>query len=165
MINPHSFLIENLNTVKVKHGDKTFYDHLCNVEKILRICGCDEDVCIAGLYHSIYGTSNFEKQTINDRKKIQDVIGIRAENLVYIFCNASRPFCWFFGRNIPLRNGTYTQVDDQTLLDLQLIETANLLDQRSKSVCAHILSTISNSNAETIPTLFPNSINIEPQPE
>jgi hypothetical protein len=103
---------------------------LCRVESILRICGCSEDVCLAGLYHSIYGTNFFTVSTTTDRIKIKEVIGSRAEELAWIFCNANRPFCWFVGNNFALRDGSSIWVDDETLHFLQMIEGANLLEQK-----------------------------------
>lgn len=126
---PHEYLKE-LGTLDVAHSGRSFYDHLCRVEQILRVCNCNEDVCLAGLYHSIYGTNSFRRQTATDREKIKQVIGARAEELAWLFCSANRPFCWFCGNNFVLIDGSSVVVDDQTLHDLQMIEGANLLEQK-----------------------------------
>ena len=130
MIDAHSFLKDKLKAEKRKHHDaKTLYEHLSNVEKILRICDCDESVCLAGLFHSIYGTEFYKNKPTDDRKLIKEIIGERAEKLVWIFCNAKRPFCWFFGQVIPLKDGSFVRVDNKMMKDLHMIEGANLLEQ------------------------------------
>jgi len=126
---PQFFLKDHLSAKDVEHSGASLYDHLCNVEKILRICRCDDATCLAGLYHSIYGTSVFKHQTTNDRELIKSVIGERAEFLAWIFCNAKRPFCWFFGPHIPFEDGSFIRVDQKTLHDLHMIEGANMLEQ------------------------------------
>ena len=125
----HDFLI-SLGANKIPHSGRTLYEHLCNTESILKICRCDETVSTAGLIHSIYGTEFFETVTATDRDLVQSVVGEKAEYIAWIFCNAMRPFCWFTGSHIPLRDGTHISVDAYTLKALQMIEGANLLDQQ-----------------------------------
>ncbi len=126
---PREYL-QSIGVENTAHSGRTFFDHLCRVEDILRICMVDEEVCLAGLYHSIYGTSYFKIKTTDDRQAIKNIIGDRAEYLAWLFCNAQRPFCWFCGNNIVLTNGSHITVDDKTLHDLQMIEGANLLEQK-----------------------------------
>lgn len=126
---PHEYL-KSLGVESVPHSGRTFYEHLKNVEDILRICRQPEYVCLAGLYHSIYGTNFFLQQTTQDRDAVRAVIGDLAERLAYLFCNAHRPYCWFTSNDLVLRDGTYVRVDGQTLQDLRMIEGANLLDQQ-----------------------------------
>lgn len=126
---PHEYL-KVLGTDSTEHSGRTLYDHLCRVEQILRVCRCEEDVCLAGLYHSIYGTNAFTQITTTDRIKIKEIIGERAEFLAWLFCNAQRPFCWFCGNTFVFRDGSFVTVDDKTLHELQMIEGANLLEQK-----------------------------------
>jgi hypothetical protein len=129
MMTPREYLI-SIGVKDTAHGNRTFYEHLCNVEDILKLCRVDKDVCLAGLYHSIYGTNYFQLKTTDNRDAIKTVIGERAEYLVWIFCNAQRPFCWFCGNKIVLTDGSFVLVDNKTLHDLQMIEGANLLEQQ-----------------------------------
>jgi len=129
-MNPREYLIK-LEANKIPHGDRTLYEHLCNTEDILRIARLPEEVQKAGLYHSIYGTSAFEHQTTSDRESIKKVIGEYAEYLVWIFCNANRPFCWFCANTIPFRNSNSVNVSNEELFHLRMIEAANLIDQQS----------------------------------
>lgn len=128
-MNPHDYLI-SLGVKDIPHSGRTFYEHLCNTEQILRISRQPEHVCNAGLFHSIYGTNFFPQQTTNNRNEIKSVIGEEAENLVYLFCNAHRPYCWFTGNDLVLRNSTYVRLDNKTLHELRMIESANLIDQQ-----------------------------------
>lgn len=128
-MSPHEFL-KSLGTECTPHSNKTFYEHLTNVENILRICGQPEYVCAAGLFHSVYGTVYFKQKTISDREAVKALIGDKAEQLVYLFCNAHRPYCWFTGNDLVLKNGTFVRIDNQTMQDLRMIEGANLLDQQ-----------------------------------
>lgn len=146
---PREYLVE-LGVQSVNHSGRTFYEHLCNVEDILKICRASEDAQLAGLYHSIYGTNFFQVQTTNDREKIKSVIGERAEYLAWLFCNARRPFCWFCGNNIVFIDGSSVNVDNRTLFDLQMIEGANLLDQQCG---ADLIVAFSSNNAPEFPTL------------
>ena len=123
------FLIEQ-GADSIPHSDRTLLEHLINVEKILRICQCSDSVCKAGLIHSVYGTEFFTVVTTTDREAVKKIAGERAEYLAWIFCNAMRPFCWFTNLRIPLRDGTFIEIDKETRKDLQMIEGANLLEQQ-----------------------------------
>jgi len=126
---PREYLA-SLELNNISHSGKTFIQHLYNVEDILRICGVNESVCLAGLYHSIYGTNYFKIKLGQDRSTIKEIIGERAEQLAWLFCNANRPFCWFCGNNLAMIDGTSIVIDAATLHDLQMIEGANLLEQK-----------------------------------
>jgi len=135
LFNAITFLKDNLKADTIPHTDRTLFDHLCNVEKILRICRCEEYVCLAGLYHSVYGTSAFKNKLISDRKNIKEVIGNDAEKLVWIFCSIKRPVCWNHGTKLRLLdNKRVLNVSEKTLHDLHMIESANLIDQRNPPI-------------------------------
>ncbi|CAB4144541.1 hypothetical protein UFOVP456_48 [uncultured Caudovirales phage] len=126
---PREF-IQSLDLDRVPHSGRTFVDHLHGVEDILRLCRCSETVCNAGLFHSIYGTTFFDAGIKVSRDDVVGVIGKEAEYLSWLFCNANRPFCWFCGNKIAMRDGSHVLVDNKTLHDLQMIEGANLLEQQ-----------------------------------
>ncbi len=54
----------------------------------LVIWGARDEVCNAGLFHSVYGTEHFESKTIpiSMRDKVRNLIGDEAEQLVWLFC-------------------------------------------------------------------------------
>ena len=109
----------------IKHGSKTFFDHLFNtssiVEKLCNDIGISESRYLidAALYHSIYGTDYFEHNTAISREKITSIIGEKAEQLVYFFCSLP-------DRNIQILQHKFTP--DQLQRDLYILEYANLLD-------------------------------------
>ena len=65
----------------------TLYNHLVGTRRLLRKWECSDDVCNAGLFHSIYGTPIYDPKTlsIDDRKIVRDLIGERSEHLVHLF--------------------------------------------------------------------------------
>ena len=128
---PREYL-RRLDTPNTVHRpNRTLFEHLCAVEDILRLCRVPEHVALAGLYHSVYGTGSFLKSSTQDRRAVQEIIGERAEYLVWVFSNASRPFCWFTGNYFVLADGTALELSDTTLWELQMIEGANLLEQQT----------------------------------
>jgi hypothetical protein len=72
-------------TQNIPHNGKSFFQHLVGVYDKLRYWQCNEDICFAGLFHSIYGNEIFKTVIEKDRNTIKDLIGNKAENLVYLF--------------------------------------------------------------------------------
>jgi len=115
--NHRQFLLE-LGCDKTKHSHRTLLDHLKGVHDLLRDWGNNEDVCNAGLFHSIYGTDTFKHVSLSDRSALIDRIGAASEELVRIFSEGKRPF--------------FKNIDsNETRLQLMEIEVANLIDQHS----------------------------------
>lgn len=75
----------NKKTQQIPHYNKTLFQHLVNVYNKLRKWECDEDLCYAGLFHSIYGNEYFTKKIETDRSVIKNLIGPKSESLVYQF--------------------------------------------------------------------------------
>jgi len=75
---------------KQKHskGTRNLLHHLISVSALLSERGSSDDLCKAGLFHSIYGTAHFKHKTVSldERDKIKELIGEWAETLVYEFC-------------------------------------------------------------------------------
>src|SRR5262245_7624696 len=86
-----AFLIE-LGIDRIGHSNKTYLSHLVNVYRDLERWGCDETVCRAGMFHSIYGTELFQGFTLplERRAEVRDRIGERAERLAYLNCAMDR---------------------------------------------------------------------------
>jgi SM-20-related protein len=85
---PHlMFLIDN--ATRAAHSGRTLFVHLLGTCALLRRWGCDDDVCRAGLYHSIYGTRSFKHESVkpdeDGRGRIREMIGREAEELVFKF--------------------------------------------------------------------------------
>jgi hypothetical protein len=58
----------------------------------METAGCTEEVCRAGMFHSIYGTERFQgfKLPLERRGEIRDLIGDRPERLAYVNCAMDR---------------------------------------------------------------------------
>jgi hypothetical protein len=84
--------LRDLGADRVRHSQRTLLDHLVGTAVLLERWGADDDVCKAGLFHSIYGTEYFHRQVVSfdDRLKIRERVGERAERLAYIFCRFDR---------------------------------------------------------------------------
>ena len=85
------YLVE-LGIEKVAHTEKTYLGHLINVYRLMQTQGCEEVVCVGGMFHSIYGTEKFQgfKLPVEDRPKLREFIGERAERLAYCNCAMDR---------------------------------------------------------------------------
>lgn len=140
MIQPEIESYLRVKTADIKHGSRTLYQHLRGTHDILEKEGAPEHVCLAGLFHSIYGTNVFRRQavTLDHRMEVSDVIGGSAEWLAYVFCACNRPHVLI---DAAWREPPHLIVDrfaDQKLVlsapdlrDLLRIELANLTEQRS----------------------------------
>jgi hypothetical protein len=86
-----NFLVE-LGIEKVPHTQKNYLAHLVSVYRLMESQGCTEELCAAGMFHSIYGTQQFQgfKLTVEQRPMVRDLIGERAEKLAYLNCAMQR---------------------------------------------------------------------------
>lgn len=86
------FLVE-LGTDEVPHSTERFLAHLVAVYHDLARWGCEEAVCRAGMFHSIYGTQKFLQFSLplDRRGEVSALIGDRAERLAYWNSAMDRP--------------------------------------------------------------------------
>ena len=92
------YLLHN-QTKDVYHGDKSsLYDHLVGTYNILCATNAPSEVSIAGLFHSIYGTNIFRHVSVTNRDEVKNLVGEKAERLVWLFSVLPRPF--IFEENI-----------------------------------------------------------------
>ncbi|NUP50112.1 MAG: hypothetical protein HOW97_22785 [Catenulispora sp.] len=118
------------------HPGGTLLDHLLRVRRRLADWGAPRAVQIAGLCHAAYGTDGFAPSLLDltGRGTLAEVIGERAEALVYLYGSCDR------GTTYPrLRNGespafrdrftgTESDPDDEDLRAFLEITAANELD-------------------------------------
>ena len=85
------FLV-GMGVEQVPHTHKSYLAHLIAVFRSLEYLGCPEDVCRAGMFHSIYGTERFQGFTLplERRAEVRTLIGDRAERLAYLNCALDR---------------------------------------------------------------------------
>jgi hypothetical protein len=104
---------------QIPHTQKSYLAHLIAVYRDLEALGCPEDVCRAGMFHSIYGTEKFQGFTLplERRGAIRDLIGERAEYLAYLNCAMDRAS---FDRALDEPTEPYPIVDRVTRASVQL---------------------------------------------
>jgi hypothetical protein len=115
--------LEHLRADAVKHSGGSLLSHLLGTWRILSREAEPESVCLAGLYHSIYGTTFFKSVLVDggevkNRDLIRSIIGEEAEHLAHLFCTINRPRV--------LLTGEFTGSERA---DLLTIEVANLIEQ------------------------------------
>ena len=109
-------------TENTYHTGNTLFSHLYGTFSVLKNFNCSESVCLAGLYHSIYGTEFFNSNIDANRENIKKIIGEYSEYLVHVFCMS--------GRDEIIMNNKLNH-DAKTSLDLMYIFYANLIEQIS----------------------------------
>ncbi len=127
--------LEHIGTRGIPHYRQSLFDHLRGTYEILKRWGCPENVCVAGLFHSVYGTQPFRIQTIAyaQRREVRMFIGKRAERLVYLFSISDRPsglvHAVTTGKLVNRFDQTEFVINAADLADLIAIECANLINQ------------------------------------
>ena len=128
-------------TEAVKHTEGSFLGHLIGVYRDLEKWGCDEELCAAGMFHSIYGTEKFRKFSLplERRDEVQRLIGERAERIAYCNCVMDRAS---FDRAARQEHGPYEFVDrnkiaiklsDEDFDDLCRLHLCDWLEQVPRS--------------------------------
>lgn len=104
---------------KIEHTDKTYLGHLIAVYRYLERMGCTEEVARGGMFHSIYGTEMFQgfKLPLEDRSKVRELIGERAERLAYLNCAMDRTS---FGEAVERGTAPYHFRDRLTSQEVEL---------------------------------------------
>ena len=120
-------------TEGIPHSRSTFFEHLYGTYEILKGLGLSRDVCMAGLFHAIYGTSYFKHNLTVNRDEVKRLIGDYAEQLAYEFCSMTNRT-----PNI-IANSKEGNVK---LFHLACIEYANLLEQAPRFEGKKIRETI-----------------------
>jgi hypothetical protein len=94
----------------VPHTDKSYLAHLIAVYRLLESQGYEQDVCRAGMFHSIYGTEKFQGFTLplGRRDEVRALVGDRAERLAYLNCAMDRAS---FDRALDRRDQPHRIVD------------------------------------------------------
>lgn len=127
--------LEYLGARRIRHSGRSLFDHLVGTFRLLDTWSCPRNVCIAGLFHSVYGTNVFVPGARIDavRESLSQWIGADAERLVHLFSVSSRPRALLDAidrREITDRfTGERIPVDDLSLRGLLVIECANLMEQ------------------------------------
>jgi len=128
--------LEKIGARTKSHGSKELLQHLQETYTLLKSWGCDEALCHAGLFHSVYGTAVYTEQTIDytGRENVRTLIGQEAEQLAYLFSVIDRPS----GLVKALQTKTFFDrlhkktipASEKELMAIVTIEIANILAQR-----------------------------------
>ena len=117
---------------QISHGHGSYIEHCLEVYNILTDKQCSDDVRLAGLYHSVYGTDFFNAGVKITRKEVKSIIGNYAEELAYTFCTIEN-------RDLAILNSDHADLFNIALANLES-QTANnndtnlisMLDQYKK---------------------------------
>lgn len=86
--------LQSLGAARFAHVNGTLEQHLYATMRLLRRWGNREPVCVAGLYHAVYGTGGIAGRLagLDARTAIAEVIGKEAEALAYLYgaCDRER---------------------------------------------------------------------------
>jgi hypothetical protein len=77
-------------TFFLTHSGQSFFDHLYNTFLLLKSYKLPEEICIAGLFHSIYGTEFYNPNLKINEEEIKNIIGEKANYLVKCFSESNR---------------------------------------------------------------------------
>ncbi len=120
---------------EICHSERRLDDHLLGVHNLLQKWGNTKDVCLAGLFHSVYGTQTFARKciTMKQRPAVKQRIGERAERWVYLFATQNRDQ-WFDAVNkcstsVFDASGYATRISQSDVSVLLEIELANIVEQ------------------------------------
>ena len=65
-----------VKTIGIKHSHSNLFEHSYNLYLLLQHMNCPKYVCLAGLYHSIYGNQYFKPEFAVKRSFIKKTIGV-----------------------------------------------------------------------------------------
>jgi hypothetical protein len=104
---------------EVAHTGKSYLAHLIGVYRYMKERGCSEELCRAGMFHSIYGTELFQRFALplERRPEVRALIGDRAEQLAYLNCAMDRAS---FDRAVEQGATPYRIVDRITGAEVEL---------------------------------------------
>ena len=129
-------LLDCLPVGGIEHFGRPLEEHLIGTHDLLDQWHNSKSVCIAGLFHSIYGTKTFSPAalTTESRDDVCSLIGERAEALVFVFGASDRKRLLLENRSPPYRwvdhrTGEQTEICEVFLNNLVEIEVANFIEQ------------------------------------
>ncbi|OCQ21243.1 hypothetical protein A7985_11490 [Pseudoalteromonas luteoviolacea] len=78
---------------EIEHINGTLTKHLLGTYHLLKSWALREELCLAGLFHAVYGSDPTRSKLlgVEKRSEVANMIGTRAEKLVYLFCSCDKP--------------------------------------------------------------------------
>lgn len=131
-----NFLME-LETHKTPHGRRNLARHSLCVYDLLKIANQDTATCLAGAFHSIFGTNSFKTTTLpqEEKARLTEVVGEEAADLCELFGTIQRPLTLETALRESIcevtkaDTGESVAITEKQLHSLIMIECANLFDQ------------------------------------
>jgi hypothetical protein len=128
------------NAASLPHWGEDLLSHLLGSYMLLETWGCRQELCIAGLFHSIYGTERFHHKPVDfqERQSVRGLIGEEAEQLAFYFSVLKRSSLF---QNLDRETdfqienrltGEFYNLSETVLADLYHIALANWLEQRPR---------------------------------
>lgn len=83
-------------STNINHINGSLMQHLEGTYFLLKSWGANESLCLAGLYHALYGTSGFSNHLIDvhNRSHAQFILGETIEKIIYTYCACDRDYFW-----------------------------------------------------------------------
>lgn len=138
---------------KVAHQDETLLDHMFRACSILQDMKAEDHVCLAALFHGVYGTEglhNDNVESIPDEKRVEvrAVVGPSVEQMIYNFSVMSYASLGKSFRNMMRLNGKPEMTDRRTGEDIPLDREGfeDLLRMKLGDVLAHMPQQVSHSH-------------------
>jgi len=125
-----------VGTDETAHTHGSLREHLRGTYDMLAGWGASEQACLAGLFHSVYGTERFQTTTIglDDRSDVRARIGEHAERLVYLYALLRRSSLYAnldrgWPYSVETLDGRTESLDTGEFVDLMTLDLANRLEQ------------------------------------
>ncbi|MFJ6721769.1 MULTISPECIES: DUF6817 domain-containing protein [unclassified Streptomyces] len=138
---------------KVAHQDETLLDHMFRACAILRDMKAGDHVCLAGLFHGVYGTEGLHNDNVESipqdkRVEVRAVVGPRVEEMIYRFSVMNYASLGKSFRNIMRPKGQPALKDRRTGEDIPLDreQFEDLLRLKLGDVLAHMPQQVGHSH-------------------
>ncbi|MEM7536546.1 MAG: DUF6817 domain-containing protein [Chloroflexota bacterium] len=116
----------------IAHTEKTYLAHAIGVYNDMRVWTDDPAMAEAALFHSIYGTQQFQgfKLPLERRDELKSMIGERAEKLAFLNCFMLRET---LDAQLTQQKETYTIANRETMEPIELTK-----EEYDDLVCLHL---------------------------
>ena len=97
-------------TENVRYYSTTYYKILFDTYARLRLWGMSEDVCLAGLFHNVFGNEKFKPKLDITEEQVRELIGDYALGMVKTFCKDKHVARCFQSGDLDLTRLLYAQL-------------------------------------------------------
>lgn len=140
-IKRYTDFLQSLGTKDARHTGQDFFAHLVGVYRDLKKWGREDPVCLAGMFHSIYGTQTYKDFSLplDRRDEVRKLIGNHAEKIAYVNCVMDRASLDSLVRDggelrVQVREtGEWIDLTEQEFHDLCVVHLCDWLEQVERS--------------------------------